>query len=457
MRSNPLPKPPASPVTVRLAWMIAALACGLFALFAMEFPFALRADRVATWATLQGWLTGADYSYGAGSAHEMYPVYRRAFAAMSSHTFLGGLALALGLLQFVPALRRRHRRLHRLCGVIVIAAVGTSMAGALRYLATTPLAEIYASPAFGLALWMLALVSLLYTALALRALWRRDYRSHMGFMALMMSALLTAPVLRFEWAIFGALLPLDMAAVNQGVVTSLALVTTLLMTLWMQRVGTLDLPPGPRIAVLPPALYRLLAWTASVVVVHEALCAPHGLDLLAGWRTPAARLPALSAAWALPTLALLPRVPAAIAAAIAGKGLDATSRWLALASAAGALVTAWAQPRGGVDVTALTFYWAAFGAAVAMLVVVGRRAPPAREPWTLCWLFLTLAPALWPGLLMLAALAGQDATVGLWFACTIGLATMSALAFVAAYSLDLPWPLRGTANKPGRRVAAPVG
>ena len=141
-------------------WVLAALACVAFGLMAIEFSLALRADQVAWWARVQALATGEAYSFGAGSAHGMYPVYRRALAAMSSHTALGGGALALAVLQFVPGLRRRHPRLHRATGALVIAAVATSMGGALLYLARTPLAGVYASPAFGLALWALALACL---------------------------------------------------------------------------------------------------------------------------------------------------------------------------------------------------------------------------------------------------------------------------------------------------------
>ncbi|MGD9602529.1 MAG: DUF2306 domain-containing protein [Gammaproteobacteria bacterium] len=442
----------------RAAWTLAALTCVMFALLAMEFPLALRADRGGSWATAQAWLTGEAYSFGAGSAHQMYPVYRRALGAMTSHTFLGGMALALGMLQFAPSLRRRYRTLHRAAGVFVILAVVLSMAGALTYLARTPLASTYASPGFGLALWALSLVALAYTALAILALQRRDYRTHMGFMALMMSTLLTAPVLRFEWALFGALLPLDMSAVNQGVVTSLAVITTLMMAVWMQRVGSLDLPPRARFAVFPPALIRALAGAAMAVVVHESLCAPHGYDLFAAWRSPAARLPALAVTWALPTVWLLWRVPGAIGAAIAGAPIAPACRHLALAAAAGALVTAWATPRVGVDSIGLVFYWAALGAILAALVAAGRRADPAREPWTLFWLFLTLAPALWPVLHVIAWLSGQDARVGTWFACTIGAAAMTANAFITAYALVLPTLFRRAresrgANGAGKAVA----
>ena len=60
---------------------------------------------------------------------------------MSSHTALGGAALTLAVLQFVPALRRRYRLAHRFAGGVVMVGVGASMLGAHSYLARTPLAE----------------------------------------------------------------------------------------------------------------------------------------------------------------------------------------------------------------------------------------------------------------------------------------------------------------------------
>jgi hypothetical protein len=364
---------------------------------------------------------------------------------MTTHTMLGGLALGLAALQFVPGLRRRHPLLHRATGAGVVLAVAASMAGSLTYLARTPLDEVYASPAFGLALWALALACLAWLALAVAAVRQRDHRSHMGFMALMMSTMLTAPVLRFEWALFGMVVPHDMATVNQGVTTSLALVTTLAMMFWMVRVGDMDLPRRARQAVVPPRLVQALAWLATAVLLHEAILAPLGYELLSGWRAAAARWPLVAALWALPAMGLAVRVPREIAQVLAGGTVSGTARLLALAAALGALPLAVFGPRDVIDAVALGYFWPAYALALGGLAWLGPRCrTPA--PWTLTWLFLGLLPATFPPAVAVAWLCGQDYAVGLWLGCTVGSAVMATNAFLTAFAIRFPWTprLRGT-------------
>jgi len=158
------------------------------------------------------------------------------------------------------------------------------------------------------------LVTLAYTWLAIGALRRREFRSHMRFIALMMANLLTAPVPRSEWALFGMLTPLDMSAVNQGATVFLGLTTILMMALWMEGIGYADPPARQRAAVL----------------------APCGIDLLAGWRV-AASLPVAAVAWSLPAMALAWRAPREIGAATAGAHVTTASQILAALAAVGAL------------------------------------------------------------------------------------------------------------------------
>lgn len=442
IESTALPAAPARGVTAsRGIWLLAGFLCVAFGLMAIEFTLAVRADRAGTWASLQALLTGDAYTLGAGSAHEMYPVYRRSLAAMTLHTMLGGLALGLGALQFVPGLRRRHPYLHRFSGAVVILAVAVSMAGSLTYLARTRLDEIYASPAFGLALWALALACVGWLVLAILAIRQRDFRSHMGFMALMMSTLLTAPLLRIEWAFFGMFVPHDMATVNQGVTTSLALVTILVMMGWMVRIGDADLPPRARRAVVPPGLVQVFSSLSVLVLLHEAILAPLDLDLLAGWRSAAARFPPSAALWALPAAVLAWRAPRDIARVIAGGDASTMTRACALASAIGVLPLALTGPNHAIDAVALSYFWPVYGLALCGLAWPGARSR-AQAPWALSWLFLGLLPATFPPAIAIAWLCGQDYTVGLWLGCTVGTAVMVTHAFLTAFAIRFPWTPR---------------
>lgn len=424
------------------AWALAAATCVFFGVMAVEFNFALRGEGTNWWAALQARMTGEVYSLGPASAHAMYPTYRRALAAMSSHTALGGIALSLAVLQFVPALRRRWRLAHRAIGALVMVGVAVSMLGALTYLARTPLSAIYASPAFGLGLWALALACLAYLALAVLAIRRRDYRSHMGFMALMMSTLLTAPVLRFEWTLFGIGTGYTMSEVNQGVVTSLAVLCTLVMSLWMHHIGAADLPARRRECVPSLPWLSLYGYGAAAVIVHEGLCAPLGLDLLDGWRGVAERLPPLAAAWAVPGTWLALRVRDEVARVLDGQVLTAATRALLVAVAVASLALAAQQGAAGVDAIGLRFYWTAVGLLTLGLLAAAGLSTRSDEPWSLMMLFFVVAPVLWPALWLVAWLCAQSFTVAMWFAATVALAAMSANAFMSAFALRLPWGAR---------------
>jgi len=434
------------------AWALGAVVCIAFGVMGVEFAFAVRADRPGWWVTLQAAVAGDDYSLGVGSPHGMYPIYRRSLAALTSHTTLGGLALGLGALQFMPSLRRRHRTLHRAAGAGVILAVGCSMTGALTYLVATPLAEAYAGPAFGFALWALALACLTNLVLAVLSIWRRDFRSHMGFMALMMATLLTAPTLRFGWALFGVVSSFDIATVNQGTTTFLVLWTILTMALWMHRVGAADLPARKREAVLSPVLMTTTAWMTVVVVAHESLLSPVGIDLLAGWRHAHERLPLVAAIWGLPTMLLAWRAPSDIAAVIAGERIGRRSKALAVLAATGAFAIAAQHSRHAVDAVAMVFFWNAFGATLLALVAAGTWSRRNDEPWTLTWLFLALTAGQWPLLWFIVWMSGHSFTIAMWFACALGPSITVTYAFLSAFAIRMPFGER-TVPSAASRVA----
>jgi len=430
----------------RFWWSLAALATLAFAFTAIEFTVAVRADRPGWWATLQALLTSEDYSFGRASVvADMYPHYRDLIGSLSLHTMLGGGAMGLAVLQFVPWLRRRHRRAHRALGAVVIVAVIASMTGSIAYLAQTPLDRIYASPGFGLVLWALALATLAWTGLAILAIRRRDFRSHMGFMALMMANLLTAPMLRVEWALFGMITPFDMHGVNQGSTTFLGLVTVLLMATWMARVGDADLPARPRTLPLAARSLTVLRVTAALAIVHEALLAPFGVDALVAWREAGERLPSVAALWGLPVLWLLWRLPGDLAAVVERRAVPLPAQVLAAASALGAVLIGISHPQVGADAIGLAMYWTALGALTLLLLACSRRAD---SPWTAFWILLALIPSFWPAVWLLCAVLTQSFTVAAYVGAAIGSATVASVAFMTAFSLvPMPSPAGAVARR----------
>ena len=171
----------------------------VFGLLAMEHGLSLFSPRHELAATVTSSLTSSAYIFGEGSLRYANEHYVTEAVKMLVHMALGGPALGLGALQFVPGMRRRFPRLHRIGGLVVWVATATSMVGAMAYLASTPMAITASGGGFWLALWALALLTLGLLSQAVLAVKGRDYRSHMVWMALVFAAIGTAPMLRVDW------------------------------------------------------------------------------------------------------------------------------------------------------------------------------------------------------------------------------------------------------------------
>jgi hypothetical protein len=152
--------------SLRILGWIAGVVAVLFSLLAIDHALALASGRVELQARLIAWLTSDTFVFGEGNLRGMEVWYRDALGRMSLHMVLGGIALGLGILQFVPSLRRRKPRLHRKLGLIIWLAALASMVGAISFLATFPMHEDASGAAFHLGLWALALLTLLLLAQA---------------------------------------------------------------------------------------------------------------------------------------------------------------------------------------------------------------------------------------------------------------------------------------------------
>lgn len=412
--AHPKPSTRPLPATPRWAAALAAAVALLFAVAAVEYAIALAGGRPAWMVRAVGWLTSPEFVQGpAATTAYMVDHYTTALSRVGPHMALGGLALGLGMLQLVPALRRRHPRWHRASGLVVWLATLASMVGAIGFLVHVPMREGSSGPVFHLGLWALSLLTLGLLAQAVLAVRARDHRSHMVWMVLVFACLATAPMLRVDWVLWGRLSSLTQESANLASGMVVLLQTLALMAGWLAWVGDRDLParqPQPHSA-WPAWLVAGLTGLSALVVLHEAAAALLGVDALSAWRRDAAdRLPAAGATlWALGSLATMALLPREWTAALAGRRPGRAATAAGLLAASGALLIAAAHADDTLARQAGAAFWAGLGVlSLALLAAAhwGPRSSAQRNPWSLTWLALQWLPSQWPGLLALAGLLG---------------------------------------------------
>ncbi|PRP96376.1 DUF2306 domain-containing protein [Enhygromyxa salina] len=394
--------------------LIATLAVTVFfAGLAIEHGLSLYRDGPELEAVVNALLTSPSFIFGEGSiryANEHYPVEA---LKMAFHMTLGGTALGLGALQFIPGMRRRFPRLHRFGGVAVWVTTTVSMIGAMAYLTVTPMTATASGPGFWLALWALALLTLGLLSQAIITVFARDFRSHMVWMALVFAALGTAPMLRLDWVVFHYLLPLDHEHINLAVTGFVLLQTIAVMAWWLATFGAQELPPRK---VAPttdraPALLIVAAVAAGLVLLHEGLLAPYGLDALGDLRDASDRLTPLGGALAsLPTFAALALLPRASRAVMGGERLPLPFTLVGLLAAVGWIVAGATMTGDTLARVGVAACWIGTGGFVLLALVAATvsRADGSARGWAWIGAATLLTPAVWPAALAPGLLVGAS-------------------------------------------------
>ncbi|MFC5911044.1 DUF2306 domain-containing protein [Streptacidiphilus monticola] len=141
--------------------------------------------------------------------------YRHSLVPLLVHTVLGAVLMLLGPLQLLSAVRRRIR-LHRTLGVVFAATVYASMGGAAVYLVRTRPEDAFSGAAFWIVLATILLGTVLSATYGILAAVTGRPDLHQRWMLLCYGFLMTAPLLRVEWAVLPLLLPgQPMAEVNR--------------------------------------------------------------------------------------------------------------------------------------------------------------------------------------------------------------------------------------------------
>lgn len=394
------------------------------------------------------WATSSSFVHGEGSLSYALASYQQASLRMALHMALGGVAVGLGSLQFVPWVRQHYPRWHRASGLVVWLATLVGMASAIAYLIFIPAAKGASGVAFHVGLWSLSLLTLLLLWQAVLAVWSRDFRSHMIWMALLYAALLTAPVLRIDWVALAWLRP-DVGHEwdNLATGTCVLLQTLMLMALWLDRVGDRHLPGRPAPASSwPHGLVVLMCALSALGAAQEAFLAGGVADPFALWRTPLGQLPVARWLWGAATLAAMLFMPGAwrsgLAGARPGGGITAAS----IGVAVGALLLGLEADHGSPGRFASGTFWLGY-AGVLLLALLQAWLRAANTLGRNAWLMILLG-ALWlPSqfngaialVLRIPGASFEDAYVA---ALTIGSGGVVALGVATGFGAKVRWRVR---------------
>lgn len=428
--------------SARVLALLALLLAALFGLASLAYPVSMLQGQWPLVSQLMAWLVSPEFVMGEPQTmQQVIHNYTRGFLGISTHTVLGGLALSACTLQFFPALRRRHPRLHRAVGMVAVGSTVGAMLGAMAYLWVTPALDTVSGPAFAAALWLQAVTTLFALGMAVASIRGRKVRAHMGWMALMMASLMTAPLLRIGDVIVGWILPLNLVQTTAGLAVILMPQAVLLMAWWMQRVGRLDMPLLPPQLSIHPTAMRALVWLGVGTVLHEGLLAPWGLDALAHWRGAEVRLPAIAGIWAVSSALLLPSLLHELPEVLSGHPMRVRTLLCMATAACGALAVAGQLQGPGLDQIGHRFYWAAFGASSLAWSLAGmlwRDGSRVQTNWRVLGLMNALTPAAWLPYALALGLTGWPAATIITGMLTLSWGFFAWHGFVTAFGMPMP-------------------
>lgn len=421
---------------------------------AVEHGFALLANTVELGSSVLAWATTDELIFGEQGMRRAEPLYEAVRWRMAAYVSLGGLALMLGLLQFVPSLRRSHPRWHRMNGMLVWLATLGAMLGALGFLFHASLHEAVSGAGFQLALWGNVLVTLFMLYQAAANAFARDFRSHMVWMAMVFASLATAPMLRVDWILLSYLWPEQgWDTLNLAGATFVLALTVLAMGLWLSFVGDRDLPARPGGRAWPAWLIRLLCVASLGVVLHDAVLAPNGIDAWGTLRAPADRLPPVAAVWAAGMILALLMLPANWSRVMHGQRPQARFAAAVVIAAAGAKLMAMAIVPVSTEAIAARAFWVGHALLLVALLALARWQPLSsmnRNTWGVLLCTCLWFPAAVPVLGLVGSAAGATFAEAQIAALIIGIAMPLYFGCAYAHGAKLrlrPWTAAGR-NKP---------
>jgi hypothetical protein len=223
------------------------------------------------WNQLMARVTGTYFGFGSNGATD--PIEHYAVmdptkkSVLSVHMALGGVCLVLGVFQFWPAFRRKHRKVHRAMGGLYILCAYTMVGASAYYLVNTTVANTYQGFTFHMQLWFLVISTTITQTLAIYHIKKRNFALHFGFQAYTFAAFLSAPLQRLDWFVLGKMYP----HLSQGEVNNMVnlmgfwqcLLTAYLVYVWNRESSPLRAQP----VVQPPtpAGAARVFWVLAVI------------------------------------------------------------------------------------------------------------------------------------------------------------------------------------------------
>ncbi|HWU23178.1 MAG TPA: DUF2306 domain-containing protein [Nocardioides sp.] len=257
-------------------WVVAAAAIG-YAPLAVNYMWRYFVDgTVQVQASVTSAIDGHGYAVGYGSVDwARATAYEHDRWVMLIHTVLGGLCMVLGVMQFLPAVRRRWPRAHRWSGRVFLFAMTVSMLMAMVFLVDAGTVDFSMASAFWLQLWALALGSLATGWLGFAMIRNRNVVAHQGFMMQCFAFLMTAPGLRALWVGLHPVFPRAVLLDNLG---AGAVSEAILAPALGAAAFILTRPErAARAAAAPDAASRATyLWCGAVGLVAVAVTVVHG-------------------------------------------------------------------------------------------------------------------------------------------------------------------------------------
>ena len=222
------------------------------------------------WNNLTAMVTGTYFGFGSNGNSDqikyytaMEPVEK---SVLSLHMVLGGALLILGIFQFTPSFRKKHRKAHRVIGGLYIVSLFTMSFAAIYHMVNAGVENTYQGYAFHIQLWFLALSTIIAQVLAIYFIIKRNFALHLGFQLFTFVSFLNAPIQRYDWAVFGAIYP----HLTQGEVNNLVNILTFWQCLligyvlfaWNRSASPLRSTPLP----VPPQPMGLKVFLSLVAV-----------------------------------------------------------------------------------------------------------------------------------------------------------------------------------------------
>ncbi len=161
------------------------------------------AEHLPAWINLIAEIESSEYVHGSDSIMDteqhFFAMDDTKRHVLSTHMMLGLVIMAAGFFQFWPAFRRKHRKAHRVLGVVYLLAGFSSMAMSGYYLLNTEIAKIYSQFVFYAGLWIMLATVVVGLSLASYAIVKRNIAVHLGWQAFAFGSFLTAPIQRLYW------------------------------------------------------------------------------------------------------------------------------------------------------------------------------------------------------------------------------------------------------------------